>query len=362
MDLLVDIGHPAHVHYFKNMIGAMEDRGHRVSVSARDKEMTHYLLEELGIDFVGRGRGSDSLLGKAAYLLSTDLKLAARARRIEPDLFVSFGSPYAAHASSILGRPHLVFDDTENAGIGRGLYRWFSEAILTPRAYERDLGDKHFRFPGYMELCYLHPSHFSPDPDLVESFGIDPDEPYVLLRFVEGGANHDIRRRGVGAQEIVRTVARLEERAAVYISAEGALPEELEDRRLQAPPEHIHHVIAHASLVYGESATMASEAAVLGTPAIFLDDAGRGYTREQEEVYGLVSTFGEESSEQTHALEKALEILDAPADEYQSRRRKLLEASIDVTRFMVWLLDGYPASLERMRRDDFSFDPFRRSP
>ena len=51
--------------------------------------------------------------------------------------------------------------------------------------------------------------------------------------------------------------------------------------------------IASASLLYGESATMASEAAVLGVPAIYLDNTGRCYTREEEEKYGLVFNFTE---------------------------------------------------------------------
>jgi len=74
----------------------------------------------------------------------------------------------------------------------------------------------------------------------------------------------------------------------VFITSEKQLPEELEKFRLKLPPEDIHHLIYYATLLYGESSTMSSEAAVLGTYSIYIDDEGRGYTDEEELKYGLV--------------------------------------------------------------------------
>ena len=52
--------------------------------------------------------------------------------------------------------------------------------------------------------------------------------------------------------------------------------------------------MAHAQVVVGESATMSSEAAVLGVPAVFIATSGRGYTDDEEKRYGLVRHFTEE--------------------------------------------------------------------
>ena len=38
MRLLIDMGHPAHVHFFKHAIRVLEGRGHEVKVTARDKD------------------------------------------------------------------------------------------------------------------------------------------------------------------------------------------------------------------------------------------------------------------------------------------------------------------------------------
>jgi len=40
MKILIDMGHPAHVYFFKNTIWELEKRGHQVKVTARDKDVT----------------------------------------------------------------------------------------------------------------------------------------------------------------------------------------------------------------------------------------------------------------------------------------------------------------------------------
>jgi len=46
MKILIDINHPAHVHYFKNIIKIMEKKGHEFLIISRNKEIEHYLLKK----------------------------------------------------------------------------------------------------------------------------------------------------------------------------------------------------------------------------------------------------------------------------------------------------------------------------
>ena len=78
---------------------------------------------------------------------------------------------------------------------------------------------------------------------------------------------------------------------------------------------------------------MASEAAVLGTPAVYIAKTGRGYTDEQEQRYDLVRHV------QPTRFPAAIEAIDAylasdPGD-IESRRQQLLADKIDVTEWMV---------------------------
>jgi len=87
----------------------------------------------------------------------------------------------------------------------------------------------------------------------------------------------------------------------------------------------------------GESASMAAEAAVLGIPAIFIDNTGRGYTRELEQRYDLLYNFGEADKQVEAALQKAKALLNNPdlLNEWQHKRHRMLQENIDVTRFLV---------------------------
>ena len=103
------------------------------------------------------------------------------------------------------------------------------------------------------------------------------------------------------------------------------------------PFDKMHDALYYSSLLFGESATMASEAAVLGTPSVFIDNDGRGYTDEEENKYHLVNNFTESEEDQESALQKALEIIQDKngKEKYQEMRKALLSNCIDTTRFMI---------------------------
>jgi predicted glycosyltransferase len=80
---------------------------------------------------------------------------------------------------------------------------------------------------------------------------------------------------------------------------------------------------------------MASEAAMLGTPSIFIDNDGRGYTDELEEKFGLVYNFTESIDDQIKAIKKGIEILHEDKNIYTERRNKLIGEKEDTTQFML---------------------------
>ena len=73
MKVLFDLGHPAHVHYFKNLIELLQKHGHKVLVIARKKDVTQKLLKNYKIPYISMGEGSNTLIGKFFYLLICNL-------------------------------------------------------------------------------------------------------------------------------------------------------------------------------------------------------------------------------------------------------------------------------------------------
>ena len=57
MKILIDLGHPAHIHYFRNFMKIMQAKGHEFAFVARDKEVLQTLLLNYNIKYTSRGRG-----------------------------------------------------------------------------------------------------------------------------------------------------------------------------------------------------------------------------------------------------------------------------------------------------------------
>ncbi len=126
------------------------------------------------------------------------------------------------------------------------------------------------------------------------------------------------------------------------ISSERPLPTAYREfcySRTGGAPEDVHHVLAFCDGFIGEIATMASECAVLGVPAIYMANTGRGYTDEQERRYNLVKNVRALNWE---ALQPALRWLCAlQPDECEAARRRLLADCIDVSQFVVDTLENF---------------------
>jgi predicted glycosyltransferase len=241
-----------------------------------------------------------------------------------------------------------VFYDTEIATLTNAFSYPLADYVCTPDCYQGAVHGNHLRYAGYHELAYLHPSRFTADPEVVRARGIDPDAPYFVVRFVSYEASHDLTTRGLPLERKVALVRALARHGRVLITSELPLPPELEPYRAPVPVKDIHHVLAFARLLVGESATMASECAVLGVPAIYVSPLGRGYTDDQERRYGLVHNFtGARFHEDFVATAERLVADPALHDNARAARARLLSDKVDVTG---WMLDFF----EREYRAHFS--------
>ena len=338
MKVLFDVCHPAHVHLFKNAIAELRAEGHETLVTSREKEVTTQLLDAYGIDHEPLSSQGDGGLGLAVEWLAREVRLLRRARRFGPDVIVSHLNFAAAHASALLRRPNLVFNDNEEAARLLGpLVHPFSDLVCTPSSFAAELGDVQRRYDGFHELAYLHPDRFEADPDALARHGVDPDDPYAVVRLVSWAAYHDAGREGLSAAARRELISTLDDHGDVYVTSEAPLPGEFEDYRLPVPPEAIHDLLAHANLYVGDSHTMAIEAGLLGTPAVrfnfLVDDGDLGGYDVLGDTYGLVRSTADERE----GLDLVASLAADPGagERWAERRRRLLSETIDVTEFML---------------------------
>lgn len=341
MKILVDITHPAHVHFFKHAIREWEARGHEVIIASRDKDLTVSLLDRYGFSHATLSRARSGIAGLGFEMLQRGYRLWGVVRKEQPAVLVGVGGTFIAPVGKLTRTPVVVFTDTEHARISNAITFPLASVVCTPACYEDKLGEKQVVYDGYQELAYLHPNRFTPDPSQLEPFGVSPEEPYIVMRVVAWTAGHDIGDRGFS--DLRSAVETLCHHGRVLISSESALPRDLAEYNLSVSPEHIHHLLAFSRLYIGESATTASESAILGVPSILVSTSTRGYIKEQERKYGLVYTFSDPETGQQQGVETAVGLLQRPDlhGEWQAKRARMMTEVIDVTAFVIHVVEQY---------------------
>ncbi|WP_049910618.1 DUF354 domain-containing protein [Natrinema gari] len=337
MRVMITIQHPGHVHFFRHPIAELNARGHDVHVFARESGVAVRLLEAYDIDHEVVAGDADSLASLAAVQATYEFRLLRRAQRLDPDVITAIGGVAAAHVASLTGATSLVFYDTEHATLITTLGYPFADVIATPACYRDEIGSKQVTYPGYHELAYLHPERFTPDPTVLEEVGLAPDARVAVVRLSSWDASHDVGHGGFDdPQEIVD---RLEDAGLqVLLTAEGELPPPLESYRFETSPTRLHDLLAAADVVLSEGATTAAEAAVLGTPAVYVNPLSLGYTTELEAEYGLLFEY-DGDARHARGLEKAVSVVEEPAETWTRRRERLLAERIDVTDYVVRQLE-----------------------
>jgi len=352
MKILIDIGHPAHVHLFKNFTWEMQKKGHDILFTCREKEFEIELLSHYGFKFKSFGKKYKSTFGKLWGLIEFDIKEFIEGLKFRPDFFLSHGSIYAAHASFLLNKPHICFEDTFNFE-QINLYKPFTDIILTGDYPHPELGVKEVRIKGYHELAYLHPNYFKPDELIFDDLGINNNEKYIIIRFIAWESTHDFGCKGMLLEQRIEIIKELGKFAKVFISSEKILPKELEKYRIKIEPHRMHDFLAFASLFFGEGATMAEESALLGIPTILIYKSILFYPRHLEEKYKLIFNYNLDLLEQARAIDRAIELVTTPniKDEWKKRSEKMLKEKIDVTAFLVWFVENYPDSFMTMKNN-----------
>jgi len=270
MKILFETVDTAHVHFFKHVVLRLQEQGHEVLITARQKDITVEILEKLKLPYQCISRRGKSSWGLACELLKRQARLYGIARRWKPDVMVAKnGGPAIGLVGFLLRIPRIVFEDTEHARLQRLFGLPLATKIVTGDGYLHDHGRRQIRYKGIWNQAYLNPDCFTPDPKILSQYGLSADQPYIVMRTLAWEAAHDLGFEGISTQSLQTAVEKLSPFGRVLICSETPLPASLEPYRNPLPHEHVHHLLTFAQLYLGEGGSMSSEAAILGTPSIF---------------------------------------------------------------------------------------------
>lgn len=344
------LNHPAHFHLFKNTIRNLRKKGHLCFIYIRPKDVLENLLREEGFEYeilTLPSKERKFIIGSSITgLLKKEYKLSKHVLKHKPELLI--GTDWAiVHVGRLFNIPSLVFNEDDTMATPENkIFYPFAKTLILPECCDIDMwGKKRVSYNGYHELAYLHPKHFIHDNDIVNE-KLKTKKPFIVIRLVNLTASHDIGKKGLGLSIILKLIEKYKNEYDFLISMEDKIIPELEKYHFRFNLNFMHHFIAKAALVISDSQTMIAEAAVLGTPSVrFNDFVGKiGYLEELEHKYGL--TYGIQTDKPDELMKKVAELLTIPdlRNIWKTRMNKMLEEKIDVTAFMEWFIENYPAS------------------
>lgn len=298
----------------------------------RDKDCSVPLAKALGLDYILMSKAASGRWGNALELAGNIIRCVRISREHEVDMWVTkYGC--GSIAARLTGAKSLAYgdDDVDIVPVTAWTSFPFAEmALVTRHTRMGRFEHKAVRFQGCFELCYLHPSRFTPDRAIWTEMGLADGEPYAIVRLSSLRAHHDHGIRGASTELLRRLVQLSGNRFRLLITSEDPLVPEFEPLRLTIPPQRIMHALAFAEFFVGDGQTMTTEAAVLGTPAFRINDfVGRIASMEEIASYGL--TFGFRPGQESvllNALNECLGMSNRKAI-FAERRQRYLSDSID---------------------------------
>jgi predicted glycosyltransferase len=348
MRLLIDIGHPAHVHLFSHLATGLIAKGWKVLFSVRAKGENVELLRAYDLPFQVYGRTGKSIFAKLFAVLKKNLVLFQIFKSFKPSISISHSSFYLSQVSWFCRVPNITLEDTGNMEQIL-LYLPFTKVMLTPETYHRTHGKMQIRYNGFHENAYIHPDFLKQNPG-----PSNPSPPVILIRLVDWNASHDIGQKGLSGSVIQEFINRMNGGTEIKILSEKSLPADWQRYALQIEPHKLHDYLNQVKLYIGEGATLDSECAMLGIPSIYVNSRSAGVI-EAQAAAGLLYHFKNSDG----VIAKAQEILSDPDSMsiHKARANQFLKDKINLSRFLVWFIDNYPESHHIMKQNpDYQYN------
>ncbi len=257
----------------------LKEKGYNHVITAREYDYTSDILKISGCRYVSIGAyGGAGKLSKLRASVARQSMLATLIGECEEvTALVSFPSPDATRVAFGLGLPIILLNDSPHSVYVNRLTLTLADAVIVPectrKAFEKQVPSfvKISSFEGLFEVAWIR--DFKPSPSVLEGFGLDPFS-YAIVRPQESKAAYYPREKYNSIfRELIRQLSQ-----KVTVLYYPRYPEQRmlarEVRKggkvklLSKPTLLIQDLEYFACLVVTGGATMAQEAALLGTPSI----------------------------------------------------------------------------------------------
>lgn len=270
----IDLDNTPHVPFFKPIIRELEQRGHKVVITARDAFQVCDLADKLQVPYVkiGRHYGKKRIM-KLIGLLWRSVQLFPFYSSHRPDLALSHGSRSFNLFCNLFGTPNVVFNDYEHSWpVPLAGARW----LIEPEALSSvKISQKHRLFyRGIKEDVYV--PEYKVDPSIIDRLNFQQNETTVLVRPPADEAHYHNPESKTLLIELMERICQTQGVRSIMLprnkqqeaSFRKNHPMWFEDHKTIIPyhAEDGLNIIWHSDLIVSGGGTMNREAAALGVP------------------------------------------------------------------------------------------------
>ncbi len=269
---------------FNAIAKELEELGHEVIFTCRnyDYVASLFFLLDLDVEILGK-HGGGTLFGK---LMAGNERISLLAKYInqlgaKPDYHISFSSPESIRVAFGLGIPAITINDSPHAkAVGKltiplSKYLVYSSCIDQNKWIKLGATQEQLQpYDGIDEVAWLR--DFKPNEEVLDILGLHRDDNYIVGRPEESSAAYMLDRNMADRtflDEILNEIFKEYDGRAIifprYESQRNYLKKKFKNRII-VPPRAVDtlSLYYYSDLCITGGATMAREAAALGTPSI----------------------------------------------------------------------------------------------
>lgn len=269
MKIVIDIAHPAHINFFRHSAAKLKNKGHDVTIICLNRGKLPLIVQKEFPGFKINILGSHTGTKKSVIIDANIKRFILLYRYLSANMFdlgLSVGGFNIGTVLKLLNIPNIQFDDDPERGISTIL-----EKLTATNLYYPPITDNYGNissFKALKEWAYLSPKYFTPNPEILKEYSLNPRK-YVFVREISTGSLNYAKQK---SNIIASFSRRMDRDIKVLLSLEnrkklGYYPDEW--ILIREPVADIHSLIYYSRLVISSGDSMAREGSLLGVPSIY---------------------------------------------------------------------------------------------
>ena len=342
MRVLFYLVHPAKYHLFRIVIKELM-KDSQVDIVINSKDVLEELIKNEGWVYTNIFPQGRNISAKPS-IIKSGFKFLLTILKLEKYLFLhkKFDVYVTDDALVVNGWwrriPTYIFNDNdiETIRINKILF-YFTNKIICPAvtklgSFER----KKIGFNGNKALAHLHPLYFIPKSEILNKYNLE-DNSFCILRVSKINATHDIGNQGINDEDLDSLIHNCNKYYKVLISSERKVNKKYKDYIFKGNPNDLTHLMYYAAIIVTDSATMASEAALMGTPNVLVNRVGKKCSVNKDLFNNGLQYYFDSYSESTSVIQ---EILENPylKNSIREKAKLYLDKCDDLNKFILRLI------------------------